>query len=397
MISKLQPKRSVNTQCGFTLVELMIAMVISLIILAGVVTVYSSSKRTHILQKELATLQENARYAFQSIAEDIRGAGFGGCNPTINNMLDSSDPGYDSALFDFQAGIGGWEYVATPTSPGTDYTITSLTDTGVMGDWIGYDWDNDGAGDPLTPNLAGQAVQGNDVLVVKTSETRDDLIPAGNTPANAATIVFTGQTNIEPGTIVIFSDCKKADVFQNNSAANSVNLTRPAAGTPGNVNPATSSFSHEYSTKARIQVVRSHAYFVGNSVASGGPALFRADYSQGSAGVVPEELVEGVENMQILYGEDLTPNDDNIRPDRYVTADNITDPDNVISIRISLLLRTPQELNHRTANTRTFRLGGVDNATGVDVTTMSDRRIRKSYTTTIFMRNKGVFRERPGT
>ncbi|MDX5152354.1 MAG: prepilin-type N-terminal cleavage/methylation domain-containing protein, partial [Acidiferrobacterales bacterium] len=49
---------------GVTLVELMVAMVISTIVLLGVATVYSSTKRSYKVQEEMARLQENARYAF---------------------------------------------------------------------------------------------------------------------------------------------------------------------------------------------------------------------------------------------------------------------------------------------------------------------------------------------
>ncbi|MDH3947490.1 MAG: PilW family protein, partial [Gammaproteobacteria bacterium] len=133
-------------------------------------------------------------------------------------------------------------------------------------------------------------------------------------------------------------------------------------------------------------------YYIG--VGSGNePALFRYDYSLGTAGATFDEMVEGVENTQILYGEDLSPNDDDIQPTRYVTADNITSPDNVVAVRISLLVRTPQELNRPQAPA-TNRLLGVDDATGVDITSQSDRRIRKVFTTTIYLRNKAVTRVR---
>ena len=79
------------------------------------------------------------------------------------------------------------------------------------------------------------------------------------------------------------------------------------------------------------------------------------------------------------------------QPTRYVTADNISDPDNVVAVRISLLVRTPQELNRPQAAS-THNLLGVDNNTRVAVTTMSDRRIRKVFTTTLYLRNKGVRR-----
>ncbi len=389
---------------GVTLVELMIAMVISTIVLLGVATVYSSTKRSYKVQEEMARLQENARYAFNSMASDIRGAGFVGCNPKITSLLDETDASFDPALYDFQAGVDGWEY--TGTGPNNTYTITSLTNTGAAADWEGADWDGNGVGDDLANVLTGRVLVGTDVLITKSSnpETYEDpatcadgsvLRLKGANPPNATAMTFNCATNVEQGQIVFFGNCDRADVFQNGSNSKSANLNRNAgvAGNkPGNVNPASVNWS-QYCENCQVYSAKGIAYFIGNG-AGNEPALFRYDYSQGASGGIFDELVEGVENMQILYGEDLNTGDDDVQPTQYVTANNITNPDNVVSIRISLLVRTPEELNRPQAAS-THRLLGVDSNTGVDITTLSDRRIRKVFTTTVYMRNKGLVRERP--
>ena len=391
---------------GVTLVELMIAMVISTIVLLGVATVYSSTKRSYKVQEEMARLQENARYAFAAMANDIRGAGFVGCNPKITSLLDETDPSFDPALYDFQAGVDGWEYTATGTAPGDDYTITSLTNTGAAADWEGADWDGNGVGDDLANVLTGRVLVGTDVLITKSANPESYEDPAtcpdgsvlrlkGANPPNATAMTFNCNTNVEQGQIVLFGNCDRADVFQNGATNNSANLNRNsgvAGNKPGNVNPASVNWS-QYCENCQVYAARGSAYFIGNG-ASNEPALFRYDYSQGASSAVFDELVEGVESMQILYGEDLNPADEDVQPTRYVTADSIVNPDNVVSVRISLLVRTPQELN-RPQNPSTLRLLGVDNNTGVDITTQSDRRIRKVFTTTVYMRNKGLVRERP--
>ena len=175
----------------------------------------------------------------------------------------------------------------------------------------------------------------------------------------------------------------------NNDNASAVSRSN-ANLSPGNVNPASVNWS-QFCENCQLYSAKGVIYYIG--VGSGNePALFRYDYSIAS-NPVNDELVEGIENMQILYGEDLSPNDDDIQPTRYVTADNISDPDNVVAVRISLLVRTPQELNRPQA-AATNRLLGVDDATGVDITSQADRRIRKVFTTTIFVRNKAVARVR---
>lgn len=68
---------------GFSLIEIMIALAISLILLAGVITIMSSSKKTYTLQSELARLQENARFAIEDIAYGSRMAGYAGCSGVL--------------------------------------------------------------------------------------------------------------------------------------------------------------------------------------------------------------------------------------------------------------------------------------------------------------------------
>ena len=64
---------------GFTLVELMIAMLIGVVLMGGVIQIFASSKQTYRTQDELGRTQENARYAMEVLLKDIRMAGYMGC------------------------------------------------------------------------------------------------------------------------------------------------------------------------------------------------------------------------------------------------------------------------------------------------------------------------------
>ncbi|MEN8762921.1 MAG: prepilin-type N-terminal cleavage/methylation domain-containing protein, partial [Thiogranum sp.] len=48
--------------CGFSMVELMVAMTISLLLMAGVVQIFGSSKASYVMQEGTSRLQENARF-----------------------------------------------------------------------------------------------------------------------------------------------------------------------------------------------------------------------------------------------------------------------------------------------------------------------------------------------
>jgi Tfp pilus assembly protein PilW len=66
-------------QAGVTIVEVMVSIAIGLFILAGVVQLYASATQNSAVVQGSSTIQENARYIFSRLAEDVSQAGFGGC------------------------------------------------------------------------------------------------------------------------------------------------------------------------------------------------------------------------------------------------------------------------------------------------------------------------------
>ncbi|MFH1935172.1 MAG: prepilin-type N-terminal cleavage/methylation domain-containing protein [Pseudomonadota bacterium] len=67
-----------NDTPGFTLVELLIAMAIAGIVMAGVYSAYSSQQRSYIVQEQVAAVQQNLRVAMYFMEREIRMAG---CDP----------------------------------------------------------------------------------------------------------------------------------------------------------------------------------------------------------------------------------------------------------------------------------------------------------------------------
>ena len=64
---------------GFTLMELLVAMFVAGIVMAGVYSAYYSQQRSFVVQDEVAKMQQNLRAAMFFMAREIRMAG---CNPT---------------------------------------------------------------------------------------------------------------------------------------------------------------------------------------------------------------------------------------------------------------------------------------------------------------------------
>jgi len=68
--------KHLNRLEGFSLVELMIALVLSLFLIGAVSLMYLSSRSTSIDAEELSRIQENIRFATDYLIRDIRNAGF---------------------------------------------------------------------------------------------------------------------------------------------------------------------------------------------------------------------------------------------------------------------------------------------------------------------------------
>lgn len=79
---------AIRLEQGFSLVELMVAMVIGLIVLLVVGTLFMNSRQTYLAQDASSRLQENARYANELFGRQIRSAGY---TATSFNPLSGAD------------------------------------------------------------------------------------------------------------------------------------------------------------------------------------------------------------------------------------------------------------------------------------------------------------------
>jgi len=121
---------------GFSLVELMTAMLLSLLLMAAAVSVLLSNKRTYGATEGLGHIQENARIAFELMSRDIREAGGNPCDvrmKMVNVLADTTNwwTSFDGVT---DTGIFGYDNGAFPDSTaGTDaIQIQFFEDTGIV-------------------------------------------------------------------------------------------------------------------------------------------------------------------------------------------------------------------------------------------------------------------------
>jgi prepilin-type N-terminal cleavage/methylation domain-containing protein len=102
---------------GFSLTEVMIAMVIGLILLGAVTTTYIAQNRSFSVQDSVTEVNTQSKIAHDMIANDIKGAGFGtpadmNMDP-VNGRTDIITPVDSSTSFDAVTIVGGFRMIGT--------------------------------------------------------------------------------------------------------------------------------------------------------------------------------------------------------------------------------------------------------------------------------------------
>lgn len=341
-------------QLGLTMVELMIALLLGLVIVAAMSQLYSGSRKAYQVGDSLTRLNENGRFAVDLIATDLRMAGYlscGGSRAEIGNTLNSSDWLYETG------GIHGFE----------------------------------GGVDTLPSDFSGQVRNGTDVLIVRHAAPEVGGKLVSDDPATAAMVLDAGH-GLSAGEIAVISNpqCTQATLFQvSGVTGTSVSYAANSNGaTPGNCTSSRfgdfdcssgSAANLNFDPQSAISRYVVDAYYV---TASDPPTLARKRlcHKTGSTAICDEELIRDVENFQILYGRD-TEKDDAGVVDDYVTANQVTDWDDVVSVRFALLMRS------RDANVRTAITNDPLNLLDKTISTPSDRHLRRIFGNVVALRN----------
>lgn len=348
---------------GFSLIEFMIAMTIGLVIIAAAAQIYLSSSATYRIDEGLQRVQEDARFAMDFLAKDVRMAGYLGCNSSLTPNNKVKNP--DESTYFYAGGMKGYTYSCTGTCTGQVSNWTPPLPAGFFVDW--------------------EVRTGSDVIVIyRISEIGTTL--DGNLPPSNANIqivntgVIAGQ--IADDDILILSDCEKADIFRvnniSNPNANPLTITHSAS-----VNNPPPQLSKAYGPDARLSKMIARAYYVGTNPTTNEPGLYYKELGNGGTLVPGQELVGGVEAMRFLYGLDKSGSG---IAEQYVVANDVANWLMVKSVRLGFVVRTPESVDSE-LDTRTYNV--LDNTASAldDFDPVDDRRRRRVFNSTIQVRN----------
>ncbi|MDX1634643.1 MAG: PilW family protein [Marinobacter sp.] len=347
-------RQSMGYQQGLSLVELMIAMTLGLILLAGLTQIFVSNKQAFVLSQAQAAVQESGREAAMLLGRDIRNADYWGCLTRNSRIASNLNPVAADSLLNFEQGL----------------QIAADTDS------------------------QNNVIDGSHVITLRGIDPSAAMTVAKMPAANAAALHLTDASGVQPGDLLLVSDCESANLFQaTNVNTNVVVHNRGNRVSPGN---AVKLMPRKYSDNARVlrpSVVR---YSV-QLRADGGRSLMlerpRLQGNGGTAGSAVDaiEMVTGVRDLRTLIGVD---NDGDGAIDAWqdppaANAVNAADLlDRTLAVRVSVLARSNDDRVLDAPVTVCFP-GWLDCSSSANgLVTADDRALYRVYTFVASLRNR---------
>lgn len=287
---------------GFSLVELMLAMSLGLIVMAGLVRLFVGSKQTYALLHDQARLQESGRYALAFMGRSARGAGYLGCNARPERFVNTLN-GALAGLFELNLGRA-----LDAFDSGAGASLEAFAHAAGI--------------DP------GQVVAGTDIVAFRRVEAPLHRVVAPVESGDSPVVEVGREFNLEADDFVLVGDCEQTSLFRitqvipgagqatlrhdtgagayENSAAKTLTGAGKQYGPAGRAGAAT------------VGRVLTETYFIapGRGVNRRGERS-RSLWRRAGTGT-PAELVEGILDLQVSFGVDTQPADGIDRGSRHV-------------------------------------------------------------------------------
>lgn len=389
-------------QQGYSLIELLIALVLGMSVLVGLSTVFVTAKQTFRFQETTGRMQEDGAFALDSIAQNLRMAGYAGCvgiksmggDDFPKSLIDPANPD----------GINGVNPLAV--------IDVSTKQSFLPSNFIrGF---NDVPGRMFTAGKEPSAgatdslfFAGGSAKVVAVS----DLMSTDSAPLSLAADPYKWSTTNGGIYDMIVSNCEKSYIFKGKITAsgssvsidhsdlyNEFNefitkstITSPTAN--GTIVVVKKGSPTKFDNKAILMPAEWNFYYVATRPYTNTPSLYRVFYD-GNKRSEPEEIVSNVESMWLHYRERPKPP---ATSDVWRTCaagpatpkcDPVIDWSRIVAVRIGLMMVSAED----NVNSGGIELN-VPTLLGSKYSIPSDaskNRLRKEFSTTVSLRNPVV-------
>ena len=330
------------------MVELALSLAMTSILTLGLVQLFSANQAGARLVHGQAAVSEAGRFALEILGSSLQQAGYRGCNALAEPVDLPLNPPYE---FDLLRGLQGYEAsgaswtpalltAGLPTTQGSrDQNIYAAARrrTGV----------NLNALRPGTDLVTVWFAASADYPVVDPATSlatgREDLLLAAS-PAEVA-------DDLEQDSLALLSDCTRASLFMITaiSGGNQARLAHDSlrrAGATGNASRLLGGGAG-FLPGAVVSPIVSRTFYVGQATSANrlGNPVFSLFLKEGLRR--PVELIEGVEDLQLLYG---LATGGEAAPSVYLDASQVGDFGQVVSVRIEVTASSIDSVGASTAD-----------------------------------------------
>lgn len=406
---------------GFSLIEMMISLTLSLSFLAVAASMMVRNKQDYVPLRDSARIVEGAAASLDIINKDLQRAGFFGENTAFSSFIPAGSgnvPGFTNRIFDMGNANTKFRLYGLTREVDPAGLRLSTAIEGYEGDSPGdgflpsgtmvFDTDNGGA---ALNNAATGILVGTDAITIRGSrggrvgiqavvggpivQKGPAVMLAQDMPNTSSDLQLQDAADFPAKGYFVVYDSISSELFKGTRTGNRIQIDAAENQPTGGV--ANNEFMKQYESsvdgsiagdggQAYVTVANFSRYYIANDSSSGEavPSLYREYYSEAKDEVIRESqvLIEGVESMQITYGED-TSNDSNPSIDEYVNADDVQDWRKVRAVKIGILMRSETESSiDATSGNQDYNVNG----TIVQIRT-NDRYFRKVFTTQLALDN----------
>jgi type IV pilus assembly protein PilW len=372
---------------GLTLVELLVALVLSLAVLIGLSSVYVAAKQSFRFQETTGRLQEDATFALESIARDLRMTGYAGCPGIAKTTVASVDTYFPGSVLTSGSpqNISGPNPMATVVTGDAEITQQPFTSANVFRGFDSLPASMFSTA-PTTTNLTS------DSLFFAGGSSNSVSVSAAMADAEANLTIASdpyGWRNASANSGVvnmIVSNCESSSLFKGKVAANGAVFDIQHGTALGNSVDSFAS-STQFGAGAVVMPVEWKFYYVAIRNGATTPSLFRIVFD-GNDRKSEEEIVSNVESMQLQYGENtgIASGLPTLVVDQWrATASDVTDWSKVVAVRIGLMMVSAEE---STSPDITLTVPKLLGESYTKPTGASASRLRKEFSTTVVLRNR---------
>ncbi|MFK3649359.1 PilW family protein [Lysobacter enzymogenes] len=393
-----------RAQTGLSLVELMVALALSAVLAIGLLQIFGAARTSYKLSEGLARVQENGRFAVDYLQRDLRMAGHMGCSNDQARFL--AKPLRFSSTFIAEARPSEAQLSAAPPELRFDLMLQGFEANGTgPGGSVTLPAAAAWSGAPALPAYlsALAPVAGSDVVVLRYFS--PESIPVKSVDGAAlvvdskkwAEVIKAGYSGGDAPGLLAIADCMTAGVFDASKIEDSGSDTRITVAA-GGLNKSVLDLSAFSIGQAMLFRAEVQAYYVGINSA-GRPTLYRARFGAapgaaavGLIGDAPEPVAEGIENMQLIFGQD-NQTDSAVAPSGFISTQAVASTvqsgaDTTPWRRVGLVQVAMLSRSTDGAGTSQDIAPEPPRLLGVAATVPADQRYRAVYESTVALRNR---------